>query len=212
VDNLTSIDIDFTNRPFVVYGDEFLPRKVSQMFKAGDCKKDVNVLMGTTDDEGSFILSFLIDPKNFSLSNPINMSKSEAKQFLKFVLPRFFPRAMINSEDVYNLYISQLPEDNYDAIRRSIGVALGDYLLTCPTIEFGKLLLNGDPNRSKVYQYLWTAKYVNTWHGADHGMEVEYFFGSPFREKNSDENKRKISEKSIEMLSYFARNGYSSLI
>jgi len=189
----------------------FLPQKPIDMIRSGNYKKNVNILMGTTDDEGSLLLTFLANRTKFSISNPENITKSEAKEILDSIFTKFLPIDSIKVEDIYNLYISQLPEDNFDAIRRSLGVAFGDFILTCPTIQFGKLLFNGDSNNSRVYQYLWSAKYHKTWHGADHGSEVEYFFGSPFRETNTTDesfaNKRRVSLKLIEILSHFTRNG-----
>jgi carboxylesterase type B len=200
------------DKAFVIYGDEFLPQKPIDMIRSGNYKKNVNLLMGTTDDEGSLLLTFMVNRTKFSISDPENITKSEAKEFLDSIFTKVFPIDSIKVEDIYNLYISQLSEDNFDAIRRSLGVALGDYALTCPTIQFGKLLFSGDSNNSRVYHYLWSAKYDKTWHGADHGSEVEYFFGSPFRETNTTDesfaNKHRVSLKLIEILSHFTRNGY----
>lgn len=195
-------------KPFVIYGDEFLPRKPSEMLRIGDFKKNVNLLIGTTEDEGSYLLTSSIDPIKYSLKSPSNLTKAEAKQELKNIFSRFFPETKINFEEVFKLYISNLAENNYDLIRRSIGIVLGDYIRTCPTILFAKQLFSGDRINSKVYQYLWSAKYHNSWHGADHGSDVGFFFGSPFRSPNKDNsNERRISLRALQTVAYFAKYG-----
>jgi carboxylesterase type B len=50
-----------TSMPQVVVDGQFLPNKPLSMLKSGDFKKNLNLLIGTTEDEGSFVLFFQVD-------------------------------------------------------------------------------------------------------------------------------------------------------
>jgi carboxylesterase type B len=135
-DCFSNTNVSMGENPLVIYGDQLLPQKPSVMLKSGNYKKEVNLLMGTTDDEGSVFVSLLMDSKQLS-----NITKAKVEKYISQLFSAVSPKFLINSDEIYKLYASQLPEHNYDAIRRSLGVGLGDYIIGCPTIEFGKLCL-----------------------------------------------------------------------
>ena len=196
-------------KPFVVFGDEFLPKNPSEMLRSSDFKKNIRLLVGTTTDEGSEMLTLNIDPNKYSLTNPQNFSKTEVKVELINTFKRFFPNISISTEDIYRLYVSHLPNNDYELIRQSLGTALGDYIRTCPTILFAReLFANGDRLKSKVYQYLWSAKYDQSWHGANYRTALRFFFGDPFRSNSAQtSNERNVSLKAIRAITHFAKYG-----
>jgi hypothetical protein len=59
----------------------------------------------------------------------------------------------VNGDNVAKLYLSRLPNSDYDLIRRTIGVALGDFYLSYTTVLFAKHLYENDRSQTKVYQY-----------------------------------------------------------
>ncbi|CAG2171425.1 unnamed protein product [Oppiella nova] len=203
-------------KPYVIYGDEFLPKSPVEMLKSGDFKKNVNLLVGTTVDEGSNVLTATVDSQKYSQHNPQNLSKSEARLELANIFRRFLPHLSVNAEDIYRLYVSHVPETDYPAIRRAIGRAIGDYLSTCPTLLFANGVSGqGDVNTTRVFQYVWSVKYDSQgWHGSDHGLDIGFIFGAPFRDtyvSNASDsqllNERRVSLSAMETVANFARYG-----
>jgi len=162
------------------------------------------------------LLTATVDSQKYSLHNPQNLSKSEARLELANIFRRFLPHLSVNSEDMYRLYVSHLPETDYPAIRRAIGRAIGDYLSTCPTLLFANGVSGqGDVNTTRVFQYVWSVKYDSQgWHGSDHGLDIGFIFGAPFRDtyiSNASDsqllNERRVSLSAMETVANFARYG-----
>jgi carboxylesterase type B len=199
----------------VRYGDEFLPKKPVDMLKNKDHKKNFKLIVGFTDDEGSWLLADRIDTIKYALINPANLTKSQAYEELKKLSEKLItPSVHVNGDDVAKLYLSRLPNSDYDLIRRTMGVALGDFYISCTTALFAKHLYENDRTESKVYQYYFTAKsnmiegFCAKWQGACHETDLIPVFGYPLRSSLlfSDEEK-KISTKLMDTFTHFAKKG-----
>jgi hypothetical protein len=128
------------------------------MLKTGDHKKNFKLIAGFTDDEGSWILAQILDPIKYSLKSPANLTKSQAYEELKKLSEKLInPLGRVDGDNVAKLYLSRLPNSDYDLIRRTIGVALGDFYVSCATALFAKHLYENDRIDTKVYQYYFTA-------------------------------------------------------
>jgi carboxylesterase type B len=202
----------------VRYGDEFLPKKPKDMLLSGDYKKNLKLMAGFTNDEGSWVLADRIDPIKYSHKNPSNLTKSQAYEELKTLSHRLItPYHSVNGDDVAKLYLSRLPNNDYDSIRRTMGVALGDFYITCTTMLFAKFLYENDKTQTKVYQYYFTAKqsfleaigYCSKWQGACHVSDLVPAFGLPLRlpQNSSTIEEKELSKKMIETFAHFARKG-----
>jgi len=200
----------------VRYGDEFLPRKPVEMLLNNDYKKNVRLLIGFTDDEGGWILSHMVDSMKYAHQNPSNLTKSEAYKELKSLSQRLITSsAHVNGDDVARLYLSRIPNTDYDSIRRTIGIALGDFYLSCTTMLFAKALYENDKSQTKVYQYYFTAKqslmsgFCSEWQGSCHGSDLIPVFGYPFRlpQNQSTNEEKELSKKMIETFTHFAKKG-----
>ncbi|CAG2114084.1 unnamed protein product [Medioppia subpectinata] len=188
-------------KPYVIYGDQFLPKSPTEMIP----------------DEGSHVLSAIVNAQKYSPTNGHNLTKSEARLELANIFGRFFPALGVDADDVYRLYVQQYADNDYPAIRQAVGRALGDYLTACPTILFARgVAAGGDTNVTQVYQYLWSVKYdSNTWHGSDPGLDVGFMFGDPFRASHATDgvtdgqvlNERRVSLSFMETVAHFARYG-----
>jgi len=201
--------------PQVVFGDSFLPEEPLKMISSGDHKKNVNLFIGTTEDEGGLMLP-MVDLIKYSLTSPKGITKEEAFDELKKFSEQLVSKTPINGEEVSKTYISPLPSDDQNLIRRTIGIALGDFYITCPTIEFAKLLFKSDSNRIQVYQYYWTRKVSDglvpcaEWMGACHGSDTSMLFGMPFVKNDLyNDDDRNYSLKIIQTFSHFAYHGYN---
>jgi carboxylesterase type B len=198
----------------VIYGDEFLPQKPIEMLQKKDFKKNVRLLAGFTDDEGNWIMTN-IDGTKFSIKNPVNLTKEQAFEELKNFSKRIKSDITVNGDDVAKLYLSRLPNNDFDLIRRTIGVALGDFYLSCPTKQFVKAIYEGDNQNNYVFQYYFSGKqkvdenlWCGKWQGACHGSDVAPTFGYILRNpKLYTGDEINLSKRMIDAFSYFAKHG-----
>ncbi len=97
-------------------------------------------------------------------------------------------------------------------IRRTIGVAFGDFYISCTTALFAKHLYENDRTETKVYQYYFMAKSNMTVdslpNGTSHATDLMSAFSIPLRYSQifSDEEK-KLSIKMMETFTHFAKKG-----
>ena len=82
----------------VVVDGKLIPKKPSDILREGLYNQEINMLFGTSIDEGNFLPA--ANPKNFTLS--------EAKQRLEDLISDISQRFEINGKDVSNLYFTGL--------------------------------------------------------------------------------------------------------
>jgi carboxylesterase type B len=190
----------------IIYGDKFMPEKPIVMLRNGDYKKKINLMVSTTDEEGSWIMT-KIDSVRFSRENPINLTRDKAFSELQKLTDSIKIEPKINGKNVAKFYFERLPENNYDLLRRTIAIALGDFFISCPTLSFANILFDKNTKDNQIYQFYWTSKlgkYCGPWHGACHGSDVGPAFGYPFRRQSSD-IEREVSTKLMNSISHFAK-------
>ncbi|CAG2103047.1 unnamed protein product, partial [Medioppia subpectinata] len=195
----------------VVIDGKFLPKRPKEMLEERDFKRNVNLLVSTVEDEGSFLLTWLTDPEKFHATNPKNFTLEEAKQELTEIADNLCSKKRVNGEDVAKLYFSGFSDQNSsDAIRRQLGIAVGDYYLTCPTLEFARRAFSGG---ARVWQYLFNSKlqtnfFCSQWMGVCHTNDIFPMFGNPFIDPEEYcAREREISEQMMHFLAHFAKHG-----
>jgi hypothetical protein len=115
----------------VIYGDEFLPQKPIEMLQKKDFKKNVILLAGFTDDEGSWIMTNIIDKTKYSIKNPVNLTKEQSFEELKNFSKRIKSDITVNGDNVARLYLSRLPNNDFNLIRRTIHGVVMSYKSIC---------------------------------------------------------------------------------
>lgn len=200
----------------VVIDGKFIPQRVIKMLKSGDYKKNVNLMMGTTSDEGSFILTYIVDPRKYHPFQPYNFTLSEASDELKRYSAMISSDIPVNTEDVAKVYFTGIStnSEDYDLLRRTIGIALGDFYLTCPSFKFANMIYNNDREGSNVYQYYYNSKLGEEkflcakWMGTCHCNDLWPTFGVCFRQPHTClDVEREEAEQVIEFFTHFAKYG-----
>jgi acetylcholinesterase len=200
----------------VIVDGQFLPKKPLSLLKSGNFKKNLNLLIGTAEDEGSFVLPIQVDNVKYDYISPQNLTYREAFDELKQLVPRLSSKFPVNGQNVAKLYFTGLSDNNdFDLLRRTIGIAIGDYLLGCPTLLFARYLFKSDKKNSKIYQYYYKSKlgdprkmFCTKWMGTCHGDGIWPVFGVPFSRYDSHvEREREISAQMIDFFSHFSRKG-----
>jgi carboxylesterase type B len=199
-----------------VIDGKFLPKKPIEMLKNGDFKKNANLMVGSVEDEGSVFLNYFYGQEKYDFFNPQNFTFDEAFEELEEFSTYFPTNIEVNGYKVSEIYFNGLSDNNdFDILRRTIGIALGDFYLTCPTIRFAEFLFSNDRNESNVFQYYYTSKlgddyFCAKWMGACHGSELSPLFGIPLRTNSSSEREKQISKQMINLFANFVRFGFVS--
>ncbi|CAG2179157.1 unnamed protein product [Oppiella nova] len=199
----------------VIIDGEFLPALPLEMLNKGDHKKGMNVMIGDPQDEGSWILWFSEDSVKYSPQNPAPITHMEAYNELSRISRKMWSKEPIDGEMVSKVYFTGLSDETpQDILRQTIGVAIGDYLLSCPGIQFAKTLYENDVNDSRVYQYYYNFKLgrprllCSEWSGSCHYDDVPSVFGVPFYQSDRFlDREREVSEQMIDIFATFAKTG-----
>lgn len=130
-------------------------------------------------------------------------------------------------EEIANHYFDSIPvhqRSDKNLMSRTIGTALGDFHISCPTSLFADYLFKND-NSSSIYQYFWTYKgygrtssfwktfeqvWCGPWMGSCHSFELYSLFGLPFQQRLAfNDMDRLVSTKIIRIVANFVHNGYA---
>ncbi|XP_054166212.1 acetylcholinesterase 1-like [Oppia nitens] len=211
--------------PVAVKDGQLLTASGLKMLEKGEHKQNFSLLIGNTGDEGSLLLALLVDPKTFNFFTPKKFTYSEAYDYLKQFSSRLSANRPIDGNKVSKLYFKGLSnKTSSDQLIRTIGQAFGDYVMTCPTTRFGKLLTKNNNTDVNVYQYYYNTKIVDPtkaglltkwlgslctkWMGACHSTDVLPVFGQPFlMAKKYADREREISAEMMQIFTNFAKTG-----
>ena len=186
------------------YGDELIPILTRRELIVG-AFHNVDVLIGNTHDEGSFIeaTSNLNVFGIYGLNNPkIN------KTFGESLLDNFFTDFPAK-DDVKEYYLGKLAEYDYDEIREQVYTAMGDFILQCPTKYFAETYAS---KRNRVYYYFFEHRPSTTpwaeWMKVPHFSEIEFVFGQPLLNPGRYTLEEvELSSKIMRMWSNFVKYG-----
>ena len=209
--------------PQIILGDEILPYKniLEAIEDLKDSLHEIDVLVGSTNDEGGVILPIL-DMNIYSMIMPKNMkiedARKELEKYSELLVPPIGSKiSKIDGSDVARQYFSDMKidetksKDGDGALQNRIGVALGDFYVTCPMREFSRRLLR--TGKVNLYQYVWSIKVpiefspCAEWMGACSGTDAGMLFGAPFLDNKVPQKMKDISEKFIKTVKKFVYFG-----
>ena len=200
--------------PMVIDGTFIVDQPINSL-QSGDFKRNFNLMIGTTEDEGSFLLPMLIDPIKYDKQAPKPINYEEAMTDLAQILTNFFN---YNGEEVAKLYFTGLSDRNNEhLLRRTIGKSIGDFFIGCPTISFAKQIYSKNPE-SNIFQYYYNFKegdpnklFCSHWMGVCHFNEIYSVFGVSYYDSDRYVDKeRQVSDKMIDIFASFAKSGRPS--
>ena len=196
--------------PLVVVDGEFLPKTPSEMLSSGDFKHNFSLLLSTTQNEGSIFLLYE-DFEKYDPTNPINLTFSQAVKELDTISSKLSNEFEINVKEVTKVYFNGLSDKNSsDSLRQTIGMAIGDFFLFCPTLVFAKEVYKNSGFQTNIYQYLFnyksTCPYCPKWMGVCHGCDFYPSLGTSSKNTIYTDKDRDLSEQMIEFITTFAKN------
>ncbi|GBM76694.1 Acetylcholinesterase-1 [Araneus ventricosus] len=201
---LWSFDPTSTTSFFPQYGDDLLPRNALDEIREGNFH-DVPLLIGNTNDEGSFIIT-TGQPEVFGFFGHKNtiINKTHAEDMIRSIF-----RGFDNPEKYVEYYLGSIPDDDYGAIKRQVYIATGDRTILCVTVYFAESYAE---RKNNVYFYFFSHIPSNTaWSsyvGVAHTDEIQFVFGRPIRKSLLYEPVEvELSSKMIKVWTNFAKNG-----
>jgi carboxylesterase type B len=146
---------------------------------------------------------FLIMSKLVQDINALTVVK--AKQLISTILSSGFKVKSDFAQKIADFYISkELKDGDKVKLAQAIAASLGDFLLTCPTINFGWWAAKWNKN-NKVYAYMlakqptysfWKKSNPN-WEGVCHAEELLYLFGVTKRESWPEKKSWPLDDKQM---------------
>lgn len=172
----------------------------------------IEAIMGTNRDEGSTVL-FMGLPEMFDRSQPMNLTKTHAIEFIKLHTKSWWLGDLSNDQinTIVEFYMSEIQDNDYEGVRQSLVELIGDSMFVCPSIYLADGLSQN--NTSKVFYYQFTHikhfdNYWGEWMGSPHFDDVQYVFGHPLRYPNNySEAERQLSLNVINSWTSFAWKG-----
>lgn len=194
---------------FPRHGDDFLPdlphEAIADFFEFDKNKPEV--LIGTTEDEGSFFLHLFFPDffTNTAVNGTLDIEKAKSyiSKAYSFIPER---QAKMMSE----FFLSGLSKDaTKETILKVTYDVIGNSGFTCPAVQMSETM--SEQNMS-VYHYMFTHRPSSTpwgeWLGSTHLDEVEFVFGMPLKEPAKYEAAEvQFSERLIRTWTQFAKNG-----
>lgn len=204
----------YKTNPVVFYprvNDDFLSKNSVELFREGKFRKDINVMMGFTEEEGALLLMAAVPEffGNYGRHYENNMNKYRALSFSRNLLMVF---RQLNASEIINSYMKQVKNRTpMDYVKMVANIA-GDFSVACGTAFLADFLaLRGNP----VYFYKFSSRPASSpleeWMGTTHLDELQYIFGNPYHE-NFTEEEIERSESMMDRWSAFARTGFVAFV
>ncbi|KAF8771443.1 Acetylcholinesterase-1 like protein [Argiope bruennichi] len=144
----------------------------------------------------------------FGQKNP-KINKTHATSLLQSTFSNY-----TDPQKYIDFYLKDIPDDDYDLIRRQVYTAIGDTTLLCPTLYFAESY--AERNRD-AYFYFLTHRPSNTpwakWMGVAHFEDVQFVFGRPVRvPKDYNRKEIRLSSQVMKLWANFAKNGHPGVL
>ncbi|XP_054167897.1 acetylcholinesterase-like [Oppia nitens] len=211
-----------TGRPFqlLVPDNQLIPLNYQSRLQTGQFKQGLNLLITTTQDEGSPLIHLEEDHHRYANSKPNPIDYLGATKELANIISLYFNQVDNQTvESINKFYFTGLSNgSDVNTLSQQLGIAFGDLRIGCPTILFGQMVWQADPRAAQVYQYYYNSKlgrwpkvYCAQWMGACHMDDIYYVFGLPFLDPgNYQPEERLLSREMLDVVTRFVKTGRPS--
>ncbi|GBN24830.1 Acetylcholinesterase-1 [Araneus ventricosus] len=186
------------------YGNDLLPNHALEAVRNGKFH-NVPLLAGDVKDEGSFqVTTGNIPEFGFFGEKDPKVNKTYATSLLEGIFSNY-----TDPQKYIDFYLKDVPDDDYDQIRKQVTTAFGDSSILCATVFFAESYAE---RKNDVYYYFFTHRPSNSpwakWMGVVHFEEVQFVFGRPVRVPKDYEIKEIwLSKKVMKLWASFAKYG-----
>ncbi|KAK6731537.1 hypothetical protein RB195_007784 [Necator americanus] len=201
----------------------FFKGNVFDRLRNGNIKKNVDVILGTVKDEGTYWLPYYLSEYGFSFNhtlppngrrNKAMITRTQYRKSIQTFMPYFGESPLVENALLYTYENVSNRADMELNLRDGVGRFIGDYFFTCDVIDFADVI--SGIIEGPVYMYYLTMRSSANpwpkWMGVMHGYEIEYEFGQPIlRPELYDQNRlkteRSFSKYVMRLWMNFANTG-----
>ncbi|GBN24827.1 Acetylcholinesterase-1 [Araneus ventricosus] len=189
---------------FEQYGNDLLPNDALEDVRNGNFH-NVPLLAGDVKDEGSFqVTTGNIPEFGFFGEKDPKVNKTYASSLLESIFSNY-----TDPQKYIDFYLKDVPDNDYDQIRKQVTTAYGDSSILCATVFFAESYAE---RKNDVYYYFFTHRPSNSpwakWMGVVHFEEVQFVFGRPVRvPKDYNTNEIWLSRQVMKLWANFAKDG-----
>ena len=185
--------------------DEYLPNSSVELYREGQFRKDKDILIGITKDEGAFMIFFALTQYVGTYGNDAKVMSKMRALALTRAMVHFM--GLSNSSEIIDYYKKNSKNRESVGYLKMISDIIGDFMTSCNTV-FNADIASLKGNR--VFFYKLEFRPASTpaaeWVGTTHLDEVQYIFGNPYHQNFTDEE-IKLSQNFMDRVSAFVRKG-----
>ncbi|KFD54315.1 hypothetical protein M514_04857 [Trichuris suis] len=208
-DALWNVNLSFLEFPFVIVSRDrggFFNQDAFVSLHEGNYKKDVNLIVGLNENEGSF-WTFYYLPRHFRIEHDSLLSKDAFMDCVEESLA-LYPTVVRRAAAFH--YLDQQCRNQPEYYRDAVNRLIGDYFFTCDSLWFAEQLL--EARAAKVYVYHFKHRASTNpwpaWAGVMHAYEIEFVFGLPLLYPgNYTPQEEEFSKEIIKYWTTFATSG-----
>lgn len=184
---------------------EFLPKNPIDLVREGNFRKDIDILFGVAENEGTLFL--LIGGPDYL--GPYGKKVKVVKKSRALTLSKVatYISGQTDPSRIIDYYMSHIKNRTTSGYLKMVSNILGDFSSFCSTVHYADhVSLKGN----SVYFYKFGFRAASTpmaeWVGTTHIDDLQYIFGSPYHDNFTDEELA-LSHRMIDRWSAFARTG-----
>ncbi|XP_077494594.1 cholinesterase-like [Amblyomma americanum] len=188
-----------------IFGDSFLPIEP----RSAEFSGDKDVMIGQTANEGTNAIYTRTRESFSEILAPRKINKAEMLHYLGRLYANLtLPQLM----KLHELYMSEIGDFDYDALRQALAETKGDSHVTCGSVNAACKLANATAmaeSGKKVHFY--EMNYVSpctkrqAWFGMTHGDDIPLVFGRAFDKEGGCAADSSYSRKIMDIWSSFAK-------
>lgn len=185
-------------------GDDFLPGTPADLYRTGKFK-DAEILIGTTRDEGSILLTFMKSEIFGLLGEKVNASTFNETSAKAILLPLL---GFKSGNDIIHSYFKRVQGKSRYTFLDATNELLGDFFITCGAVfQADFQSLKNQPVYFYMFDYRPKSSPFAEWMGVSHFLEVPYVFGNPLHHQVFSEFEEELSNDMMNMWVSFAKTG-----
>lgn len=187
--------------------DEFLPNSsVSDFFRTGNFRKNIDVLIGFTKEEGTLLIMAALPEffGNYGQNYANDMSKIRSLTFSRAML---MSMEQPNASEITSFYSSQVKNRTSAEYMKMLANIFGDFTIACGTVFLADYL-SAKTNSLYFYKFDFhtSSSPMADWIGTTHLDDIQYVFGNPYHD-NFTTKEVELSHRLMDRWSAFAWTG-----
>uniref|UniRef100_A0A0N5A5W5 Acetylcholinesterase n=1 Tax=Parastrongyloides trichosuri TaxID=131310 RepID=A0A0N5A5W5_PARTI len=205
---------------FAYFGEDSEVKGNMGLLDQQEVKKNIQALFGSTSEEGSYFLPFLLG-KDYGCGFNHSLGSSSPENQCDKISSLTIFGAWFKLGDFYKDYFQEkwglawTYTTGTSGSNRDKAIAIfGDFMFTCDTAHFSEIMIKNSGYETYFFEFQKRST-INPWPewmGAMHGYELEYVFGMPFRypgnySKEVLESEQSYATRIMNIYSNFAQIG-----